>query len=86
MRSPQSDSTIPWMTCVTPTRDIALIPQENCQACDYDVGDQLVITACYDITANNRFNPDPDQWVGIGYRTADEMSHAWIGATHEPGR
>ena len=25
---------------------------------------------------------DPDQWVGIGDRTADEMSHAWIAVTH----
>jgi mono/diheme cytochrome c family protein len=47
-----------------------------------DVGDQLVITAWYDNTANNRYNPDPDQWVGIGDRTADEMSHAWIAVTH----
>jgi len=47
-----------------------------------DVGDQLVITAWYDNTANNRHNPDPDQWVGIGDRTADEMSHAWIAVTH----
>ncbi len=47
-----------------------------------DVGDQLVITAWYDNTANNRYNPDPDQWVGVGDRTADEMSHAWIAVTH----
>jgi hypothetical protein len=47
-----------------------------------DVGDQLIITGWYDNTANNRYNPDPDQWVGIGDRTADEMSHAWIAVTH----
>ncbi|MDX1493835.1 MAG: cytochrome c [Longimicrobiales bacterium] len=47
-----------------------------------DVGDQLILTAWYDNTANNRYNPDPDQWVGIGDRTADEMSHAWIAVTH----
>jgi len=47
-----------------------------------NVGDQLVITGWYDNTANNRYNPDPDQWVGIGDRTADEMSHAWIAVTH----
>jgi hypothetical protein len=45
-------------------------------------GDQLVITGWYDNTVNNRYNPDPDQWVGIGDRTADEMSHAWIAVTH----
>jgi mono/diheme cytochrome c family protein len=47
-----------------------------------DVGEVLVITGWYDNTANNRYNPDPDQWVGIGDRTADEMSHAWIAVTH----
>lgn len=45
-------------------------------------GDQLILTAWYDNTENNRYNPDPDQWVGIGDRTADEMSHAWIAVTH----
>lgn len=47
-----------------------------------DVGDQLILTGWYDNTENNRYNPDPDQWVGIGDRTADEMSHAWIAVTH----
>jgi hypothetical protein len=45
-------------------------------------GDQLILTGWYDNTADNRYNPDPDQWVGIGDRTADEMSHAWIAVTH----
>ncbi len=27
-------------------------------------------------------NPDPDQWVGAGQRTGDEMSHAWIAISH----
>jgi len=43
-----------------------------------DVGDKIILTAWYDNTENNRYNPDPDQWVSIGDRTADEMSHAWI--------
>jgi mono/diheme cytochrome c family protein len=47
-----------------------------------DVGDKLLLTGWYDNTANNKYNPDPDQWVGIGDRTADEMSHAWIAVTH----
>jgi hypothetical protein len=41
----------------------------------------MVLTAWYDNTANNPFNPDPDLWVGTGDRTADEMSHAWIAIT-----
>jgi hypothetical protein len=45
-------------------------------------GAVLIITAWYDNTADNPHNPDPDQWVGIGDRTADEMSHAWIAVTH----
>ncbi len=47
-----------------------------------EVGDQLILTGWYDNTENNRYNPDPDQWVGIGDRTADEMSHTWIAVTH----
>ena len=45
-------------------------------------GAVLVITGYYDNTRANRGNPDPDQWVGPGSRTADEMSHAWIAVTH----
>jgi len=42
----------------------------------------LILTAWYDNTADNPRNPDPDQWVGTGQRTGDEMSHAWIAITH----
>lgn len=45
-------------------------------------GAVLVITGYYDNTRANKQNPDPDQWVGPGSRTADEMSHAWIAVTH----
>jgi len=45
-------------------------------------GAVLILTAWYDNTADNPNNPDPDQWVGIGNRTGDEMSHAWIAITH----
>ena len=47
-----------------------------------DVGDKLILTSWYDNTVDNRYNPDPDQWVSIGDRTADEMSHFWIAVTH----
>ncbi|MCG8415622.1 MAG: cytochrome c [Pseudomonadales bacterium] len=42
----------------------------------------IILTAWYDNTADNPHNPDPDQWVGAGQRTTDEMSHAWIAVTH----
>jgi hypothetical protein len=45
-------------------------------------GAVLVIKQWYDNTAGNPNNPDPDQWVDGGSRTADEMSHAWIAITH----
>ena len=45
-------------------------------------GAVLVVTGYYDNTTGNKGNPDPDQWVGLGSRTADEMSHAWIAVTH----
>ena len=41
-----------------------------------------MITGYYDNTAGNKQNPDPNQWVGRGSRSADEMSHAWIAVTH----
>ena len=45
-------------------------------------GAVIILTAWYDNTAGNPHNPDPDQWVGMGQRTTDEMSHAWIAVTH----
>ena len=45
-------------------------------------GATLIITGWYDNTDNNPMNPDPDQWVGAGQRTTDEMSHAWIAVSH----
>jgi hypothetical protein len=45
-------------------------------------GTMIRITAWYDNTPNNRNNPDPDQWVGFGDRTVDEMSHAWVNVTY----
>ena len=45
-------------------------------------GAVMVIKQWYDNTAGNPNNPDPDQWVDSGSRTADEMSHAWIAMTH----
>ncbi len=45
-------------------------------------GATIILTSWYDNTENNPRNPDPDQWVGAGQRTTDEMSHAWIAVTH----
>ena len=45
-------------------------------------GAVLVLKQWYDNTSNNPNNPDPDQWVVDGSRTADEMTHAWIAVTH----
>ena len=40
------------------------------------------MTAYYDNTRNNKNNPDPDQWVGYGDRTVDEMAHAWMNVVY----
>ena len=40
------------------------------------------VTAWYDNTRANPRNPDPDQWVGFGDRTVDEMGHAWMNVTY----
>jgi hypothetical protein len=45
-------------------------------------GTTLVFTAWHDNTAKNPNNPDPDQWVGWGDRTVDEMAHCWIDVTY----
>ena len=45
-------------------------------------GTIIHVTAWYDNTRNNKNNPDPDQWVGYGDRTVDEMAHAWINVTY----
>ena len=39
-------------------------------------------TAWYDNTTANPNNPDPNQWVGSGDRTVDEMGHAWVNVTN----
>jgi hypothetical protein len=41
-------------------------------------GTVIHVTAWYDNTRGNKNNPDPDQWVGYGDRTVDEMAHAWM--------
>jgi hypothetical protein len=45
-------------------------------------GTVLVFTAWHDNSTNNPNNPDPEQWVGWGDRTVDEMAHAWIDVTY----
>ncbi len=45
-------------------------------------GTVIRITAWHDNTAANRNNPDPNQWVGYGDRTIDEMAHAWVNVTY----
>jgi hypothetical protein len=73
MVSSISNWTNSWHTSHIFEEDVApLVPK----------GAVLVITGYYDNTRSNRQNPDPDQWVGLGSRTADEMSHAWIAVTH----
>ena len=41
-------------------------------------GTILKVTAWHDNTSAKKSNPDPNQWVGWGDRTVDEMAHAWI--------
>lgn len=45
-------------------------------------GTTLVITAWHDNTEDNPNNPDPEQWVGWGDRTVDEMAHLWVDVTY----
>ena len=45
-------------------------------------GTVIQVSAWYDNTKNNPNNPDPDQWVGYGDRTVDEMAHAWMNVVY----
>jgi len=45
-------------------------------------GTVIHVTAYYDNTKANKNNPDPDQWVGYGDRTVDEMAHAWMNVVY----
>ena len=45
-------------------------------------GTILRVASWYDNTTANRANPDPNQWVGYGDRTVDEMGHAWVNVTY----
>jgi hypothetical protein len=45
-------------------------------------GTVLRFTSWHDNTKNNPDNPDPNQWVGWGDRTVDEMAHAWVNITY----
>ena len=40
------------------------------------------VTAWHDNTTAKATNPDPNQWVGWGDRTVDEMAHAWVNVTY----
>src|SRR5213594_4106065 len=62
-----------WMTNYIYDDDVApLLPK----------GTVIHVTAWYDNTKANKNNPDPDQWVGFGDRTVDEMAHAWMNVTY----
>ena len=58
-----------WMTNYIYADDVAPV---------FPKGTIIHVTAWYDNTKANKSNPDPDQWVGYGDRTVDEMAHAWM--------
>ena len=45
-------------------------------------GAVVIMKQWFDNTSANPNNPDPDQWVDYGQRTADEMSHFWMAVSH----
>ena len=48
----------------------------------YPKGTVIHVSAYYDNTSANPNNPDPEQWVGYGDRTVDEMAHAWMNVVY----
>ena len=45
-------------------------------------GTIIHITSWHDNSANNKYNPNPRNWVGYGQRSIDEMSFAWVTLTY----
>jgi hypothetical protein len=73
MLSMVSDYSFNWHNNYVYSDDVApLLPK----------GTILKITSWHDNTAANKNNPDPNQWVGWGDRTVDEMAHAWVNITY----
>jgi thiol-disulfide isomerase/thioredoxin/mono/diheme cytochrome c family protein len=44
----------------------------------FDAGDAIRITAVYDNSKGNKFNPNPNKWVGWGDQTFEEMMIGYI--------
>jgi len=73
MISMVSEYDFQWMSNYVYADDVApLLPK----------GTIIRVTSWYDNTTANKSNPDPNQWVGWGDRTVDEMGHAWINMTY----
>lgn len=49
---------------------------------EFPKGTVIHVKAWHDNTAAKASNPDPNQWVGWGDRTVDEMAHAWVNVTY----
>ena len=62
-----------WMTNYIYSDDAAPV---------FPKGTIIHVSAWHDNTAQNRGNPDPNQWIGWGDRTVDEMAHAWVNVTY----
>lgn len=62
-----------WMTNYIYQEDAAPV---------FPKGTVIHVSAWYDNTKANKSNPDPEQWVGYGDRTVDEMAHAWMNVVY----
>jgi hypothetical protein len=49
---------------------------------EFPKGTIIHVKAWHDNTTAKASNPDPNQWVGWGDRTVDEMAHAWVNVTY----
>ncbi len=49
---------------------------------EFPKGTIIHVKAWHDNTVAKASNPDPNQWVGWGDRTVDEMAHAWVNVTY----
>jgi len=62
-----------WRTTYSFTEDaVPVLPK----------GTVINVIAWHDNTAGNKYNPDPNQWLGWGPRQVDEMAMVWANVTN----
>jgi hypothetical protein len=77
---PEHPNQVETLSCVNKYRfgwHIVYLYQDDVQPV-LPAGTILHVISWHDNTTANKYNPDPDNWVGYGQRSIDDMSFAWV--------